>query len=461
MAKLSFFTGTVLAASLLGAAAMADTAETSSQWAPETFTLDNGMDVIVLPDHRAPVVTHMVWYKVGAADEVPGKSGIAHLFEHVMFKETDDIGPEEFTSIVQRNGGQLNAFTSWDYTAYFERVEKSQLGLMMSLEAERMTDLIINDDPEGPFISERDVVKEERRQVIENNPGSLLQEDVLGQVWAGHPYEITIIGHMDEVSELSPQDGMEFYRKFYSPENAILVVAGDVTADEVRVLAEEHYGVKAPTGLVDGTRLWRPVDPIAETQLITLADPKVRQPQWTRYYLGTSRKRNWDEALALEVGLDVLGGGQTSRLYQALVEEQQLAIAVGTFGWTTLHDEGPAVIYATPVDGVDLETLETAVMAEIRAALEDGFDEADVIRARNSMAASAIYARDSQSSMAQNFGSWAAIGGDIDLLLSYPDAVRAVTPEAALAAVRAVFAEDKNYIEGHLLPASDSQEGDS
>ncbi|MEO1785962.1 MAG: pitrilysin family protein, partial [Pseudomonadota bacterium] len=187
------FLGAALAAGLLAFSAAGDSAETPGAWSPDTFTLDNGMEVLILPDHRAPVVTHMVWYKVGAVDEDPGKSGIAHLFEHVMFKETDDIGPEEFSSIVQRSGGQLNAFTSWDYTAYFERVEKSQLGLMMELEAERMTDLIINDDPDGPFISERDVVKEERRQRIENNPGALLQEKVLSAFWEGHPYEISIL----------------------------------------------------------------------------------------------------------------------------------------------------------------------------------------------------------------------------------------------------------------------------
>jgi len=446
------FLGAALAAGLLAFSAAGDSAETPGAWNPDTFTLDNGMEVLILPDHRAPVVTHMVWYKVGAVDEDPGKSGIAHLFEHVMFKETDDIGPEEFSSIVQRNGGQLNAFTSWDYTAYFERVEKSQLGLMMELEAERMTDLIINDDPEGPFISERDVVKEERRQRIENNPGALLQEKVLSAFWEGHPYEITIIGKMEEVNALTPQDGLDFYRKYYSPENAILVVAGDVTADEVRELAEQHYGAKQPTGLVDGTRGWRPVEPISETQLIVHTDPKVRQPQWSRYYHGTSRIRDRDFALALEVGLDVLGGGQTSRLYQSLVEDQKLAIAVGTSAWTFLHDEGPAVVFATPADGVDLETLEAAVMAEVAAALEEGFDEADVIRVRNSQAASAIYARDSQTGMANTFGGWAAIGGDINDLLTYPDDVRAVTPEAALDAVRRVFAEGKPYIEGHLLP---------
>ncbi|MEL6210175.1 MAG: pitrilysin family protein, partial [Pseudomonadota bacterium] len=323
---------------------------------------------------------------------------------------------------------------------------------------ERMTDLIINDDPNGPFISERDVVKEERRQRIENNPGAILQERVLGTLWDGHPYEITVIGLMEEVNVLSPQDGLEFYRKYYSPENAILVVAGDVTAADVRPLAEQHYGTKAPTGLVDGTRAWQSVEPLTETQLLVHRDPKVRQPQWSRYYLGTSRIRDKDFALALEVGMDVLGGGQTSRLYQALVEEQQLAIAVGTSAWTSLHDEGPAVLYASPVDGVDLDTLEAAVMAEVRAALEEGFDEADVIRVRNAMAASAIYARDSQTGMANTFGGWAAIGGDLEVLLTYPADVRAVTPEAALEAVRTVFAEDRHYVEAHLLaPEGDAE----
>ena len=420
---------------------------------PSSFTLDNGMQVVVVPDHRAPVVTHMVWYKVGAADEAPGKSGIAHLFEHVMFKQTKNIGPEEFTSIVQRSGGQLNAFTSWDYTAYFERVHKDQLGKMMELEAERMVNLIINDDPKGPFISERDVVKEERRQRIENNPGALLQEMVLNEFWKGHPYEITVIGLMDEVAALTPQDGLDFYREYYSPENTILVVAGDVTEEDVRILAEEHYGPIEPTGQAHSARKWQPVAPLAETKLITHSDPKVRQPVWSRYYLGTSFKRDPETALALEVGLEVLGGGMTSRLYQSLVEEQKLAINIATFAWTTLHDEGPAVIYGTPVSGVSLEALDTAVMAEIEKILAGGFTEAEVVRARNKLAATAIYQQDSQSSMANHYGANLALGFSLEEIAAYPDEVRQVTPEQALAAVRAVFGADKNYITSHLLPA--------
>ena len=431
--------------------ALADSSD--EVWAPETFTLGNGMDVVVLPDHRATVVTHMVWYKVGAVDEDPGKSGIAHLFEHVMFKETDDLEDGEFDSIISRLGGQNNAFTSWDYTAYYERVAKQHLGKMMELEAERMTDLIIDEDPEGSFITERDVVKEERRQRVDNNPGVILREKVLAEFWEGHPYEITVIGRMDEVEALTPQDGIDFYKKYYSPENAILVVAGDVTGDEVKALAEEHYGVIEPSGLVDGTRKWADVPPLSETQEITHSDPKVRQPVWYRYFDGTSQKRDRDFALALDVGLSVLGGGNTSLLYVALVEDQKVAVNAGTFAWTGLHDNGPAVIYATPSPGVSMEDLEAAVVAEVAKQLEAGFSDEDVQRVRNSMAADAIYARDSQQSMANLFGGWLAIGGSIDDLMNYPDDVRAVTTEEALAAVRKVFAADNHYIEAQLLPA--------
>lgn len=417
-----------------------------------SFYLDNCMQVVVIEDHRAPVVTHMVWYKVGAVDEAEGKSGIAHLFEHVMFKETDDIGPEEFTSIVQRNGGRLNAFTSWDYTAYYERVAKQHLGKMMELEAERMTDLIITDSEEGGFISERDVVKEERRQRLENNPGAVLSEKVLGAFWKGHPYEITVIGKMEEVNALTAEDGRAFYEKHYSPENAILVVAGDVTPGEVRSLAVEHYDSIEPSGLVDGSRKWQDVPPLTETTLISHSDPKVRQPVWYRYYSGTSIHRDRDLALALDVGLDVLGGGNTSLLYQALVEEQKIALNVGTFAFTSLHDQGPAAIYATPSPGVSLEDLEAAVMAELEKQLVAGFDEADINRVRNSKAASAIYAQDSQEGLANAFGGWVAVGGDIQDIMDYPDDIRAVTREQALEAARTVFAEDKFFIEARLLP---------
>ena len=446
----AILTGSLAALACAGLSASADTA--GAEWAPETFTLSNGMEVVILPDHRAPVVTHMVWYKVGAVDEAPGKSGIAHLFEHVMFKETDDLGPEEFTSVVQRNGGQLNAFTSYDYTAYYERVAKDRLELMMTMEADRMGDLIINDDPEGPFISERDVVKEERRQRLDNNPGAILQEQVMSEFFKGHPYEITVIGNMDEVGALTPQDGLDFYKTWYRPNEAILIVAGDVTAEEVRPLAEATYGQLAANE-ESPTRGWREVSPISETLELEHSDPKVRQPSWDRWYMGTSFIQDPDLAMALTVGLDVLGGGQTSRLYQSLVEDQKVAIDASSWGWLTLHDSGPVGLSFTPAEGKTMDEVETAFMAEVEKVLEEGFTEAEVDRARNSLAASSIYQRDSQEGMANLYGRTLAVGGTIDDILNYPDNIRAVTKEQAIDALRTVFAPDRNYIEAHLLPS--------
>ena len=421
------------------------------EWRPTQFWLANGMEVVVLPDHRVPVVTHMVWYKVGSAHEDQGKSGIAHLFEHVMFKGTDDLGPGEFTSIVNDIGGRLNAFTSYDYTAYYERVSKQHLGLVMSLEAERMTDLIINDDPQGSFISERDVVKEERRQRIENNPGVILWEKAMERFYEGHPYEITVIGKMDEVSQLTPQDGLDFYRKYYSPENAILLVAGDVTVDEVKELANYYYGPIERSDTFENEYPWKPVKPIAESSLIVHKDPKVRQPQWTRYYNGTSWLEDKEFVVALQVGLNLLGGGLTSHLYQAIVEQQQLAISVSADSWSE-HDEGPAFLAASPVQGVDLDTLEKAIMKEVEFVLEVGFEEKAVITARNNLAANAIYLRENQQSMASTFGRARAIGISIDDILNYADLVKNVTPEDAVSALRKVFGGDAKYIETHLLP---------
>ncbi|MEM1106840.1 MAG: pitrilysin family protein [Pseudomonadota bacterium] len=436
--------------------AHADRAEVTDG-APQTFTLDNGMQVVVLPDRRAPVATHMVWYRVGAVDEAPGKSGIAHLLEHVMFQETENLAPGQFDEIVQRNGGQLNAFTSWDYTAYFERVASDRLELMMELEADRMRNLVIDDDPDGAYITERDVVKEERRQVIENNPGSILFERVMAKLYPDHPYGIPIIGHMDEVAALSPQDGLDFYTTWYSPDQAILVVAGDVTADEVRAMAERTYGQLEPTGAeIDRTRGWAEVADLAAIRTLTYSDLKVRQPEWDRYYLATSFTRDPDLAYALQVGLDVLGGGQTSLLYQSLVEDKQVAVSASAWGWLTLRDRAPAGFSASPAPGVSLDTLEAEFMAEVRRILAEGLAEEDVARARNGLAAASIYGRDSQTGMANLYGRVLANGGTVNDILEYPDRVRAVTAEEATAALRAVFGPQERYVNGRLLPAEET-----
>ena len=210
----------------------------------ETFTLDNGMQVVVIPDHRAPVVTHMVWYKVGSADEVARHSGLAHFLEHLMFKGTPDVPDGQFSYIVARNGGSENAFTSYDYTAYFQNVARDRLELVMELEADRMTNLILSEED---VQTERQVVLEERRMRVDNNPAAILGEQVRAAQFYIHPYGWPVIGWQHEIEALTHQDVIDFYKRHYAPNNAVLVVAGDITADELRPLAEAYYGSMSKT----------------------------------------------------------------------------------------------------------------------------------------------------------------------------------------------------------------------
>lgn len=433
-------------AGLITAPALAQT--DAGEWAPETFMLDNGMEVLVLPDHRAPVVTHMVWYRVGAADEEPGKSGIAHLFEHLMFKATDDIPAGEFSKIVARNGGQDNAFTSYDYTAYFQRVAKDRLETMMRMEADRMTDLLLTDDEVLP---ERDVVKEERRQRIENNPGAILSEMMMAALFKGHPYSIPVIGFMDEVAALDCQDALDFYQQWYGPENAVLVVAGDITAAELKPLAEEIYGSIAPKGNL-ATRATPEVPELEETLELTHSDPKVRQEAWSRYWQipSYSMANVGLEPHALDLAAQILGGGRTSRLYQALVEDQKIAVNAYAASSTSLRSGGAFAIGVSPARGVELDTLDDAATAVLNTFLEEGPTEDELERAKSNLIASAIFQRDSQMAMAQVYGSARARGDSLESVAAWPDEIESVTADQVRETL-AKYIAGKNYITTKLL----------
>ena len=231
------------------------------------------------------------------------------------------------------------------------------------------------------------------------------------------------------------------------------MIAGDVTAEEVRPMAERTYGVLAPTGADRRPeRGWGPVADLAESQTLVHTDPKVRQPEWDRYYLSTSFIQDPELAYALQVGIDVMGGGQTSLLYQSLVEDQQVAVSASAWSWLTLHDRAPAGFSASPAPGVSLDELEAAFMAEVEKILAEGLSEEDVVRSRNALAAASIYGRDSQSGMANLYGRSLATGATIEDVMSYSDRVKAVTAEEATAALRTVFGPDMNYVNGRLLP---------
>lgn len=422
-AVIAFLFGGVLAAS-------AQQAPAATGWAPETFQLANGMQVVVLPDHRAPVVTHMIWYKVGSADEVKGKSGLAHFLEHLMFKATDEIPAGEYSKIVARNGGQDNAQTSLDYTTYFFRIAKDRLPRMMHMEADRMVHLKLGEDE---VKSELQVVKEERRQNVDSSPGSLLYEKVNAQLYAGHPYAVPVIGRMAEVDKLKRADAVNWYNTWYGPENAILVVAGDMTAAELKPLAEQVYGVIKPKGNLH-TRTRPPVTPLAASTEVSLADPKVRQPDWSRHWLGVAEGDPREEAL--EVGLQVLGGGRTSRLNRELVEKQ--AIAISAYADSDARfARGTIIVGASPAPGHSLGEMKPAVEAVLARFLDEGPTPQELARAKSNIAASAIYARDSQMAMANWYGSQLVIGQSVDRILHWDDRIRAVTAEQVKAAMNA------------------------
>jgi zinc protease len=420
--------------------------------APQSFTLENGMNVLVIPDHRAPVVTHMVWYEVGAADETPGKTGLAHFFEHLMFKGTEKIAPGQFSRIVARNGGQDNAFTHYDFTAYFQVIAKDRLPLVMEMEADRMTNLELTD---AEVLPERDVVLEELRMRIENSPSALLQSDMNAALYGGHPYGRDIIGHKSEVAQLGTEDALDFYRRFYTPNNATLIVAGDVTIEELKPLAEKYYGgiaERAP----DFVRERPAVEWPDEDKRVVRRDPRVTEATWMRYYPAPSyATASAEEAPVFDVLAEILGGGTTSRLYRSLVVEQGVAAGVQSWYEGSRLDEGKVGIYALPRAGGALDALEKAVDDEVARLLETGVTDEELERAKTVIVASAVYARDSQRSMAYAYGEGLMTGLGVDEIHEWPERVAGVTKDDVLAAARKVF-EDTHFVTGELLPGGDS-----
>jgi zinc protease len=414
---------------------------------PVTFTLDNGLQVVVIANKRAPIVTHMVWYKVGAADDPRGKSGLAHFLEHLMFKGTDSLGPGEFSRIIARNGGRENAFTGPDYTAYFQTVASDRLEIVMQHEADRMTNLKFTDELVLP---ERDVVLEERRSRIDRDPGAQLGEALRAALYLNHPYGIPAIGWAEEIRALTSQDAIDFYRQWYAPNNAVLIVAGDVEPETVRALAETYYGA-IPAREVPVRQ--RPPEPEQlAARRVVLENERVRQPSVTISYLAPSYRAGASEhADALSVLDEILGAGSTSRLYRALVVEQAVASAAGSsYGGDSL-DLTDFTLYGSPRPDVPVEQVESALRQELARLLEDGVGEEEVALAKQRMIAQAVYARDALSTGARVLGRALTTGGTVEDVEGWPERIEAVTVEQVNAAARAVF-DERSSATGILLP---------
>lgn len=446
-----------LVATALSTATVAASPAVAQIFDPETFALDNGMEVVVVTNRRAPVVSHWVWYRVGTADSPAGKSGLPHFVEHLMFKGTDTLAPGEFSRAVARNGGTENAMTSSDFTAYFQNIAKDRLPLVMQMEADRMANLRLTDDVVLP---ERDVVLEERRSRVDNDPGSRLNEQINAAQYLNHPYGDPIIGWFHEMETYSLDDAVAFYEQWYAPNNAILIVAGDVDAAEVRPLAEATYGRIPARAVPERVRLSEP--PQEAARRVVLEDPRVVQPSLARSYLAPSQRlAGWQTAHALDVFAEILGGGTTSRLYRELVVEGGLAAAAGAFYRGSTLDDTTFRLFATPRPGVDLATLEAALDEVLAGVLAEGVTASEVARAKQRMQAESVYARDSLSGAARVFGAALTTGLTVEDVEQWPARVGTITREQVNEAARDVLRIGRSVTGLLQAPASagDGQTG--
>ncbi len=412
-----------------------------------TFTLDNGMDVVVIEDHRAPVVTNMVWYKAGSADEPPGSSGVAHFLEHLLFKGTETLAPGEFSKTVAANGGTDNAFTSYDYTGYYQRIAADRLELVMRMEADRMVNLQLD---EADILTERDVIIEERNTRTENDPGALFGEQRNAALYLNHPYGTPIIGWRHEMETLNLQQALAYYEKFYAPNNAILIVAGDVLPEDVRALAEKYFG-PIPANPELGERI-RPQEPpqTAERRL-QFKDPRVAQPYVIRSYLAPERDPGAQEkAAALSLLSEVLGGGQTSVLSKKLQFDTQTAVYAGAFYRGLSYDDTSFGLIIVPSEGVTLQEAEDALDQAVAEFLEEGIDDEQLERIKFQLKAQQIYALDNIEGIARRYGSSLTAGLTVEDVQAWPDILQATTEEDILAAAREVFNRDAS-VTGWLM----------
>ncbi len=420
----------------------------------EEFKLANGMQVVVVPDHRAPVVTHMVWYRVGAADEPAGHSGIAHFLEHLMFKSTDKIPMGEFSKIVSRLGGQDNAFTGHDLTSYFQRIAKERLGTVMEMEADRMVNLKLT---EKEVLTERNVILEERRSRIENNPTALLDEQIDAALYQNHHYGIPVIGWEHEIAKLTQHDAMSFYKRYYAPNNAILVVSGDVTADEVKKLAEQTYG-KLPANPEVGAPRVRPGEPPQRAaRRLEVRDARAGKTSLHRYYYAPSYKTAAPgEAEALEVLMKIAASGSTSRLYKKLVMEDMVASSVGGWYSGSGMDSGKIGVSAVIGDGADVAKVEGGIDAVLEDIRKNGLTEAELTRTKNSLVAEYIYDSDNQATLARRYGWNMVVGRTIAEIEGWPQAIAKVTLDDVRKAAQ-TYLDLRRSVTGILVPEAEAK----
>jgi zinc protease len=410
-----------------------------AQAAVTDVTLENGMRVIVHEDHRAPVMVSQVWYRAGAIDEFNGTTGVAHVLEHMMFKGTQSVPPGEFSKRIAAAGGRENAFTSRDHTAYFQQMQKDRLELAMQLEADRMANLVISDEL---FAKEIQVVMEERRLRTEDQPQSVVYERLMATAYQAHPYRRPIIGWMDDLSNMTAQDARDWYARWYVPNNATLVVAGDVKADTVVALAKKHFGALPP-------RTLPPRKPQAEPAQVGEKRIVVKAPAQLPYLLmawHAPTLRDWSKdntPYALQILAGVLSGNDSARLQKTLVKTQQIAVNASAGYDAVARGPGMFMVDATPAPGKSVATLEKAIRDELKRVQREGISEAELARVKAQVIAADVYQRDSLFYQAMQLGEYAIAGLPPEALAGRVDKLRAVTAKEVQAAARQWLQDDR------------------
>ena len=405
-------------------------------------TLDNGLRVLLLEDQRSPIVSFQMWYRVGSRNEHRGMTGIAHFLEHLMFKGTPSHGPKQFARLVEENGGQDNAFTSQDVTSYYVDIAADKLDLVLDLEADRMQNLLL--DPKE-IHSEREVVIEERRTRTEDDPGGFLGEEVSSIAFKAHPYQAPIIGWMDDIKRITPEEIRAFYKTYYVPNNAIVVAAGAFRADDVLEKIKRRFG-RIPRGKVPPPMLAVEPTPNGERRVIV-----KRQAELPIVYMAWHVPNyQSDDSVALELLSTILSGGRASRLYRDLVYQRQLALEAG--GDNSYFSIDPSLFWfwATPMPGQTPEKLETELSAHIERLKKEPVTDEELARAKNQIEAAFVYQDDSIHQRASLLARFELIGG-YAMKDSFLAKIRAVTAADLTRVARTWFDPDKKVV-GVLLP---------
>lgn len=411
----------------------------------ENFFLDNGLQVIVIPNHKAPIVKQMLWYKAGAVDEESGRGGTAHLLEHLMFRGTDKVKGSRLNDILEQNGAESNAFTSLDYTAYHQSLDISKLELAMALEADRMQNLKIT--PKD-FELERDIVFQERKQVVENNPAAPFSESYRRLLWQEHPYGRTVSGTSEEIKSLKIEDVKKFYKDYYSPDNAVLILSGDIDTATAKVLAEKYYGKIKPRALASKKEFPKINENLRASLKMEL--PQINAERLVRTYIAPSYNTDKKEIYNLSVFSKYLGEGETSELYKSLVLDKKLALSVSSDYDFASRSYGRFSISALPAEGVSPEDLNKAIDEELAKAV-NGLNIDKVNKTKDKMLAGLVYLQDNPFEAASIVGGMAAVGMTVDDIEKHADNIRKVSYQNVKKAANKLFSSSAR-IDGILSP---------